>query len=166
MKRVGKEISKALWSLDPFQGVARSSIRQIIHDELREKIFSPHRILKFMDLSSGSLNYAAIEILRSIENLVGHKWFRGIIPSPTTIRKAAKAVEAKADEIGLKTRKILTPQGEGVEFLDKAKVIQLIHDAYGLTDVVGKERPLEVAITTDGSMLCHLVNLVMVGYKM
>eukprot|EP00978_Attheya_sp_CCMP212_P027013 scaffold90000_cov29-Attheya_sp.AAC.1 len=63
MKRVGKEISKALWSLDLFQGVARTSIRQIIHDELREKIFSPHRILKFMDLSSGSLNYAAIEIL-------------------------------------------------------------------------------------------------------
>jgi hypothetical protein len=118
-----------------------------------------------MDLSSGSLNYAAIEILRAIENLVGNKWFRGIIPSPTTIRKAAKKVEAKADEIGLKTRKLLTPQGEGVEFLDKGKVIQLIHDAYGLTDV-GKERPLEVAITTDGSMLCHLVNLVMVGYKM
>eukprot|EP00978_Attheya_sp_CCMP212_P023821 scaffold73782_cov67-Attheya_sp.AAC.2 len=77
------------------------------------------------------------------------------ITSPTTIRKAAKAVEVKADEIGLKTRKMLTPQGEGVEFLDKAKVIQLIHDAYGLTDV-GKERPLEVAVTTDGSMLCYI----------
>eukprot|EP00978_Attheya_sp_CCMP212_P037078 scaffold172452_cov45-Attheya_sp.AAC.1 len=72
MKRVGKEIYKALLSLDLFQGVARTLTHQIIHDELREKIFSPHRILKFMDLSSGSLNYAAIEILRSIENLVGH----------------------------------------------------------------------------------------------
>eukprot|EP00978_Attheya_sp_CCMP212_P042198 scaffold252990_cov63-Attheya_sp.AAC.5 len=99
MERVGKEIAKAALIRDLFRGVGLKKMRRFFHDDLREKVFLPHRILREMDLLSGSLNYTAIEILRKIENLSGKKWFRGIIPSPTTIRKVCRAVEAKADLI-------------------------------------------------------------------
>eukprot|EP00978_Attheya_sp_CCMP212_P039418 scaffold204635_cov24-Attheya_sp.AAC.1 len=117
-----------------------------------------------MDMSSGSLNYAAIDILRKIENLCGAKWFRGIIPSPATLRRCTHKVEARADEI-IPIVKFCTPQGEGVKFVNMGKVIGIIHKAFGLTEI-GKERSIEVAITTDGSLLAHLINLVMVGYKL
>jgi hypothetical protein len=91
-RRIGKEIAKAAWSTDLCRGVAQKTLRNITAKELKEKVFSPHRILKFMDLSSGSLNYAAIDILRKIENLTGEKWFRGIIPSPVTLRRCARKV--------------------------------------------------------------------------
>jgi hypothetical protein len=163
-RRIGQEIAKAAWSTDLCRGVARKTLRNITAKELKEKVFSPHRILKFMDLSSGSLNYAAIDILRKIENLTGEKWFRGIIPSPATLRRCARKVEALADDI-IPIEKFLSPQGEGIKFENMGKVLEIIHKAFGLTEI-GKERALEVAITTDGSMLAHLINLVMVGYKL
>eukprot|EP00978_Attheya_sp_CCMP212_P015147 scaffold38967_cov54-Attheya_sp.AAC.2 len=97
VERVGKEIAKAALSRDLFRGVGLTKMLNYFHDELREKVVVSHRILREMDLSSGSLNYTAIEILKKVENLSGKKWFRGIIPSPTTIRKVFRAIETKAD---------------------------------------------------------------------
>jgi hypothetical protein len=128
-RRIGKEIAKAVWSTDLCRGVARKTLRNLTYKELKEKVFSPHRILKFMDLSSGSLNYAAIDILRAIENLTGEKWFRGIIPSPATLRRCARKVEALADEI-IPIEKFLSPQGEGIKFAEMGKVLEIIHKAF------------------------------------
>eukprot|EP00978_Attheya_sp_CCMP212_P039318 scaffold203374_cov56-Attheya_sp.AAC.2 len=151
MERVGKQLAKAALSRDLFRGVGLTNMRNYCYDKLHEKVFAPHQILREMDLSSGSLNYTAIKILRKVENLSGKKWFRGII--------------VESSPLPQHSAKIFTPQGEGVEFVNKGTVIELIHKAFVLTKI-GQQRALEVAITTDGSLLVHLINLGMVGYKL
>jgi hypothetical protein len=110
---------------------------------------------------SGSLNYAAIDILQMIKNLCGTKWLRGIIPLPVTLRRCMRKVEARANKI-IPIVKFCMPQGEGVKFVNMGKVIEIIHKAFGLTEI-GKERSFDLAITTNSSLLVHLINLVMVG---
>jgi hypothetical protein len=71
-RQIGKEIAKAPWSHGDFcRGVRCKTLCNITFKELKEKVFSPHCILKFMDLSSGCLNYALIDIIQKIENLTG-----------------------------------------------------------------------------------------------
>ena len=77
-KNISKGIADVVWSNNVFNGVVPDELFKRSKVVIRG-IFSGDKILREMDLSSGSLNFAAIEVLRKVEGLSKHQ--EGIIPS-------------------------------------------------------------------------------------
>jgi hypothetical protein len=69
----------------------------------RENVFTPHAILKFMDLAGGTLNYAGYELIHDVEReamgLPDQCLFHGMLPSSSMLRKVGAKVEKTADKI-------------------------------------------------------------------
>jgi hypothetical protein len=87
-QRIGKLLASAFFNLD--DGVAQTEILTLARKEFRRTIFSAWRILRAMDLNGGTLNYAGIEVLRSLETL-GEKYYHGsMIPSTKELQRVAK----------------------------------------------------------------------------
>ena len=81
-KRVAREISDVVWSSSFFNGVVRDELIKRAKLVIKDT-FSPQNILKEMDLSSGSLNLAGVEIMQKVEGLMKRE--KGIFPSLSQI---------------------------------------------------------------------------------
>jgi hypothetical protein len=102
----------------------------------RDNVFTPHAILKFMDLTGGRLNYAGYELKCDIEHeamaLHDQLLFHGILPSRSMLRKLGAKVEKAVDEI-LLVECFQIEMGEGFRFTNVAKNIELVFKAKGKT---------------------------------
>ena len=83
-----------------------------------------------MDLSSGSLNFAAIKILRKVEGL--EKAEHGILPSSSHIQRIGAVLSEYADEI-IPFESFETETGEGIKF-DAIKMTHLLLYTYLLQE--------------------------------
>ena len=63
-KRIGKEISDALFSPNFMNGIVKDELMRHVTLELNHK-FSPQRFLKGMDIMSGSLKLSAVDKIRT-----------------------------------------------------------------------------------------------------
>eukprot|EP00978_Attheya_sp_CCMP212_P025504 scaffold82158_cov38-Attheya_sp.AAC.2 len=96
-KTVGKLLARAFFDLD--DGVAQEDLLTIARKEFRRTIFSAWRILRAMDLNGGTLSYACIEILRTLETTMSEKYYHGsMIPSTSELQRVAKQVEKFGDQ--------------------------------------------------------------------
>jgi hypothetical protein len=102
-----------------------------------DTVFPNHKVLAAMDERDGTLNYAAVEVLRDLERsywlLCGvfkGKRFKAILPSKTDLHRAAKRIEAVHDGI-VPFSRFYTPSGEGIKF-HVIQVVILLIKAYGL----------------------------------
>jgi hypothetical protein len=59
----------------------------------RKKVFTPFNVIQQMNLTGGTMNYEALEVLHRIESN-GKKYSRGILPSSGSCKQAATKVEA------------------------------------------------------------------------
>jgi hypothetical protein len=91
-------------------------------------VFPNHKVLATMDERGGTLNYAAVELLRDFERsywvscgVFKGKRFKAILPSKTDLHRVAKRIEAVADGI-VPFSRFSTPSGEGIKF----NVIQIL----------------------------------------
>jgi hypothetical protein len=84
-------------------GQVHTVMLQKIKHYYRENVFTPHAILKFMDLTGGTLNYASYERIHDIESeamgLPDQHLFHGILPSSSMLIKVGAKVEKTADKI-------------------------------------------------------------------
>ena len=63
-KRIGKEISDVLFSSNFMNGIVKDELMRRVTLELKHT-FSPRRFLKGMDITSGSLNLSAVDMIRT-----------------------------------------------------------------------------------------------------
>jgi hypothetical protein len=142
--RIGKLIASTIFKFR--DGVAQHHLLTIARKELRRTTFAPWRILRAMDLNGGTLNYAGIEILRTLET-ENEKYYHGsIIPSTKEMQRVAKQVEAFGDQYAPWER-VYKETGEGIEF-HLPTILPTIIKAFGLTEVA-KERPIVFAQSLD-----------------
>ena len=98
-----------------------------------------------MDLHGGTSNYEGITILNKIEpsyyNGDKQRYRDRLLCTPACLKRVAKHLESAGSTL-CPFRSYMTPFGEAIEF-DYAKTMQLIIDAFGLSDV-GRERAIYV----------------------
>lgn len=142
---------------------------------LRTHVFSPWKILKAMDVSGFKLSLAGIEVLVRRDNMTG-KYGGGILPSKSTILRAARMLEAEAERFCPLSMIGQTFQGvdknnlddgndigEGFEF-DAIKVTKTLFEAFGLMEVA-KRRAVDLALMSDGAQLTNTISHVAAGLK-
>ena len=105
----------------------------------------------------GNLNMGGLETLRKIESMDLHE--RGLIPSSTTVGNIQRRIE----EIGEKflSSEIIS-NGDGWQYTDFDKPIELIFRMYGLHEVAKEER-VECLFTLDGALLTDNLGHVTAG---
>ena len=159
-KRVGKEIADVVWLFNFMNGAVRDEIGKRARSELIN-IFSPVKILKEMDLTSGSLNLQGVEIMRSVES--NHKkYFVSIIPSSKKIKAVGKELAQYADKINPFCH-FETSTGEGIEFNNVSMFNLLLH-TYALLDKA-KQTKISYSIATDGAKVTNNVQHCVAGIK-
>ena len=166
-KRIGKEISDACWEYR--DGVAKFSIMQKARKYLREHVFTPHAILRKLDIAGGICNLKAYMVLVGVERdskdpLCEYGRDTTILPHEWRIRQASKLANDYADTI-LKMKHYQTMHGECVEFEDIIKFTRILFQAFGL-DEPATCRSIDIALTLDGSHLTKHLAFVMAGIKM
>jgi hypothetical protein len=159
-KRIGKLLAKAFFSLG--DGVAKDELLTLAKKELRRTTFAPWRILRAMDLNGGTLNYAGVEILRSLES-ENEKYFHGsLIPSTAELQRVARQVESFGKQHAPWER-VMKETGEGIEFKLET-LIPTVLKAYGLEEVA-KERPVVFAQSLDGTDITKNFGCIIGGLK-
>ena len=137
-----------IWNADTsfLEGEAKSCMVERVRRHMRYNVFTTSKILKAMDLAGFNLSLAGIETLRSVET-DNKKYYRGFLPSKSSILRAARKVEQNADDLcpfKMIGRSFETAEcsnecgtasdfGEGFEF-DVLKTVRTLFDAFGLTD--------------------------------
>jgi hypothetical protein len=113
-----------------------------------DTVFPNHKVLAAMDERGGTLNYAAVEVLRDLERsywvsccVFKGRRFKAILPSKTDLHRAAKRIEAVADGI-VPFSRFSTPSGEGIKF-HVIQVVRLLITVYGLEEAA-KHRSIEI----------------------
>eukprot|EP00978_Attheya_sp_CCMP212_P021243 scaffold61838_cov69-Attheya_sp.AAC.6 len=91
-KIIVKLLAIAFFNL--YDGVAEQEILTLARgEEIRRTTFAGWKVLHTMDLNSGTLNYAGVEILRSLETH-NEKYYHGsMIPTMSELQRVAKQVE-------------------------------------------------------------------------
>ena len=120
--------------------------------------FSPQNILKEMDLSSGSLNLAGVEIMRKVEGLMKRK--KGIILSSSQIQRVGAMLSAYADEL-IPFESFETPTGEGIKF-DFMTMTKLLLYTYALNEIA-KVRRIALSLASDGAKVTNSIQHVVCG---
>ena len=129
-KRIGKEIADVVWSYNFMNGVVRDELSKRARSDVM-KIFSPAKILRQMDLSSGSLNLQGVEIMRTVES--GNKrYYVSLIPSSQRIKDVGRELARYADKI-IPFLHFETESGEGIEF-DNERMFKILLHTYSLID--------------------------------
>ena len=95
------------------------------------KVFSPAKVLKEMDLLSGSLNLQGIKILYSVESR-HKKYFVSVIPSSRKIKEIGKELARYGDEI-IPFKIFETSNGEDIEF-DYMRMFSVLLHTYSLIE--------------------------------
>jgi hypothetical protein len=125
-------IAKAVFRQDLFMVQSLPFVINHAKKWLRNNIFLPWKVLKAMDLAGGSCNYKEIEVLRSLET-GGKRYFRGsVLPSTAEIKRAAKKLESKADEL-VPFQEVQTKWGKSIKFCE-ARTLRLACDMYEISD--------------------------------
>ena len=165
-----------MWDKHFLDGEVQRCMIERVRCYLRNYVFTPYKILKAMDLAGFNLNLAGIEVLRQVD--VEGKYERGVIPSKSTILRAARKVEAAAEAYCPFTMIGRTFQGpddtnhdenddndigEGFEF-DAVKLTKTLFEAFGLLSVA-KQRPVELGLASDGAQLTNTISHVAAGLK-
>jgi ferredoxin-thioredoxin reductase catalytic subunit len=177
-----------MWDDSFLEGEVKECMVNKVRTYLRNHIFSPWKILKAMDLAGFNLSLSGLEVLRRID--VGEaKYVRGILPSKSTMLRTARKLEAAAEShcpFQMLGRTVSIDQhaeneepdaaigiigideeddtfSEGFEF-DATKVTKTLFEAFGLMNVA-KERPVELALTSDGAQLTNTISHVAAGLK-
>ena len=80
--------------LDPslHSGQSRRCAYDVFRQHVRKHIYTPHNVLRQMDLQGGALNFRNIELLRDIETK-GKPWQRTLLPSTSVLQDYAKQAE-------------------------------------------------------------------------
>jgi hypothetical protein len=99
---------------------------------LQKNDFVPWKSLKTIDLSSGSLNYKEMEVLRQVEGEGKKCYHDGVIPCTANIKCTSKTVENKANEI-VPFMEFQSERGKGIRF-SEARAICTVFDAFALTE--------------------------------
>ena len=86
------------------EGVAQFGIMQKARAYLREHVFTPHAILKILDMTGGVYNLCAYEVICTVEFLYrnplkDNRKNYTILPREKKIRDASKKLNAYADSI-------------------------------------------------------------------
>ncbi len=123
----------------------------------------PWKILKEMDRSGGTLSYAGIEVLRSVETK-GKKRVRGcVLPSSAELKPYAKKIETFAHSICPFELTCSSKFGEMLKF-DYKNTFQSVLGAFQLI-FVGQNRLLLVSESIDGAQLSMNLHHVTGGFK-
>ena len=133
---------------------------------MRQYVWNAWKIQKAIDLSPcGGLNYSGIESLRTVEEL--DKWERGCLPSESTIRRSAKALEEYALSLGLEINVKATEYGN-VYYFDPATLLRIIVEEHGMTEIAregSNEKPMLLSVTIDGALLTADLKHITFGLK-
>ena len=113
-----------------------------------------------MDLSSRSLNFAAIEILRKVEGL--EKGEHGILPSSSHTQRIGAVLSEYADEI-IPFESFETETGEGIKF-DAIKMTYLILYTYSLQEAA-RVRKISLSLASDCAKVTNSIQQVVTGVK-
>jgi hypothetical protein len=168
-----------MWDDNFLDGEVKACMINRVRSYLRNHVFSPWKILKAMDIAGFTLSLAGLEVLRGVD--VQGKYVRGILPSKSTILRAARKLEAAAnrfcpfrmigrmyqdEEGGEQGSSIDNDEtfGEGFEF-DTVKVTRTLFEAFGLLNVA-KQRPVKLGLTSDGAQLTNTLSHVPAGLKL
>jgi hypothetical protein len=126
-----------------------------------DKVFPNHKVIAAMDERGGTLNYAAVEVLRDLEcsywvscGVFKGKRFKAILPSKTDLHCAAKRIEAVADGL-VSFSPFSTPSGEGIKF-HVIQVVRLFIKSNGLEEAA-KHRSIEICSSDDAAPITKSV---------
>jgi hypothetical protein len=130
-------------------------------------VFPNHKILAAMDKRGGTLNYAAVEVLRDLERsywvscgVFKGKRFKAILPSKTDLHRTAKRIEAVADG-SVPFSRFSTPSGEGIMF-HVIQIVRLLIKSYGLEEAA-KHRSIEICRSADAAPITKSVGALTQG---
>ena len=155
-------IAKAIFQDDCLKGLLRNEVINLSRKFISSNIYSPQNILKLMDLNGGALNYHSIELLRSIESN-GKAYHKCLLPSSSSLKRAAKKLEKAADLVVPFT---IYNHGEGEGFIfNFRKLFIFICDSFKLSQVT-TYRPIDFSATIDGSQLSKNKSHVLAGMKL
>jgi hypothetical protein len=116
---------------------------------------------KQMDLNGGTLNYEGITILNDVEaasyNGSKNRYRKRLLCTPACLKRVATKLAQAVNDI-CPFKSFMTPFGEAIEF-DYAKATRLVVDAFGLLDILGRERAINLSTSIDAAHLtkniCH-----------
>jgi hypothetical protein len=155
-------IAKAVFDERFGLGMSLTEIVAQVKLWLRKNVFTPQAILKEMDLSGGTLNYQGLDVLRSVETK-GKRYYRGsVLPSPACLKRAAKVVERKADEV-CPMEEFETQWGKGIK-LCEARTVKLVLDSFGLAEKAKSEK-VSLSESIDASKITKNLSCITAGFK-
>ena len=138
---------------------------RVVQRHLRKTIFTPFNILKEMDMAGGKLNYAGVEVLRTVECGGRPTKKHTMIPSTSAIQRCAAYIEQFADYV-VPFHPIKNPKdgSEGFYFR-AADVFVAILKAANMLDGEAKRRAIQFAQSLDGATLSKHLSHVLGGLK-
>lgn len=164
-----------MWDDNFLDGEVQRCMVEKVRCHLRTHVFSPWKILKAMDVSGFKLSLAGIEVLVRRVDMTG-KYGGGILPSKSTILRAARMLEAEAERFcpfsmigqtfqGVDKNNLDDGNdiGEGFEF-DAIKDTKTLFEAFGLMEVA-KRRAVDLALMSDGAQLTNTISHVAARLK-
>ena len=141
-------------------GVVRDELSKRARSDVM-KIFSPAKILRQIDLSSGSLNLQGVEIMRTVES--GNKrYYVSLIPSLRRIKDVGSKLARYADKI-IPFLHFETESGEGIEF-DNERMFKILLHTYSLIDKAKKYKT-SFSLTSDGAKVTRNIQHCVTGLK-
>jgi hypothetical protein len=147
---IAKRILDVVFSDHALRGHLRRVAVTVARVYFRTYVFTPLRILEAMDLAGGQLSYKGIGVFRQVESR-GEEYFRGCVPSTTTIRNVGSKVEILANSLCPIDYFSIPGQGEAFRF-KIVPMVTAILKAYSLYDAA-KERPVCLNVAMDGANL-------------
>ena len=141
-------------------GIVKDEVLKRARKEFKST-FSPRRFLKGMDITSGSLNLSAIDVMR--EHIEGTKKHHiGLIPSSSSIQRVASKLAVYADEI-IPFVSFETDTGKGIRF-DYEKLFNVLLLAYSLKERA-KNWSIALSLASDGAKVTNNILQVVAGVK-
>ena len=160
-ERIGELLSDVVW--DVRDSAAQPNLLKKSSKSMRDNLYTPHAVLKAMDIAGAALNGQGLEVLRTVETK-NERYYRGsMLPCATDVDRCKKIVEEFGDMI-VPWKFAHTKYGEGIEF-DNEKAVRCIIAAYGLTSAA-KVRSIRVAQATDAFQVTKKITMQMGGMKM
>jgi hypothetical protein len=162
VKRVGSDIAAAVWRADCFNGIVRNHLIILVKKYMKAEIFSPHKIVRAMDLFGGMLSFQAIRVLRWIEGDGSAYNHALMIPSVGVLQRYMANFTAFCSN-QVKCKFFQTDSGEGFEY-DERQIISIIWKGTN-KDTIARDSPTSIVLTTDGVKITRNLNLVIMGIK-
>ena len=146
------------------EGQLKQCSYSVFRDYVRQNIYTPHRVLKQMDLRGGVLNYEGIELLRSVET-DGVPREKTLLPSSGCMKAYAALVESFGRNICPFIMKTSSKNGtEGFAFR-AADVLLCLLKAGHLLNSEAVVRSIRIAASLDGAQFTKNLSHTLVGIK-